>query len=785
MHFFKVFLLGLLIPVFTSTVISQNAIHIQIITENADNQNTLNQFGQMVQDEILTLLQSRYDVSFQVTYGNYQPDFIQEKLDETFQDDSTDIVIAIGSLVSGLMLHRDSYPKPTIAGIIIDTALQNAPITPEGTSGINNFTYIQTPFNIKRDIQALNRIQPFKKLGVVGAEFIQSFQPFVENLFSNITAQFDASYQFITLAEIDDYANPNLPPDVDAFYFLPMFDYLSNEEQKQLLNSINQLGLPSAALIGEEMVENGVLISYESTSNIQRIPRRIAINVSKIAEGINPSELPVGMPIYNENLLINMAAARKSGVYPDWGMMSEALLVNYNQVETDRVLSLKGAIAEALQQNLSIKAAEKTPLIGQTNVDLSKAQFLPQVDASTSLALIDKSSTESSFGARGRLTWVASTSLSQLLYSEPAMANVTIQKLLQKSNEYELQEAQLNTIQEVAIAYLNVLQAESFVRIQHENVRVTQENYDISKAKEAVGYSGASDLNRWQSELALKNIDLNDAQAQYRQAKFQVNQLLNRPINEAFKTENITLGEQSLLATDIRITAVIDNYGELEAFADFLVLEGMKNWPELKQFDYGIAAQERLKLSQQRAFYLPSVAMSGQLDYIIDRVKAIEVPGVPAPGNDPTWNLGIGLQYPIFQGGQRKFDLEQTRLNVLQLQDQRTNTKNLLELQIRSALETAGASFSRVELSKEAAEAARKNFDIVQDSYSQGLVNITTLIDAQNAAIQTELSAVNAIYTFIADFINVERAVGAYYFLATDEERDAFFQRLVDYLSNH
>lgn len=770
---------------FTFTANCQDSIRIQIISENTKNQEETVQFEEQVKDEILALLQSTHEVNFQTAYGAFQPGVIAEKIDAAFQDDQIDLIIAIGSLVSGLMLHRDDYPKPAIASIIIDTALQKAPLTLAGTSGVDNFTYIQTPFNIKRDIRALHRIRSFKKLGIIGAEFLQEFQPFIEVIFSNITTDLSADFEFIPLRELGNYNNPNLSADIDAIYFLPMFDQISDTEMKQLLQSINEMGIPSAGLFGESMVEDGVLIGYEAESNLQRIPRRVAINVSKIVAGTNASELPVGMPIYNENLLINMASARKSGVYPDWDMMSEALLINYNQVETDRVLSLKGAIAEALQQNLTIKAAEKNPLIGQTNVDLAKAQFLPQMDASTSLALIDKQSTENSFGTRGRLTWVASGSLSQLLYSEPAMANVTIQKLLQKSNEFELLEAQLNTVQDVAIAYLNVLQAESFVRIQHENVIMTKENYDISKAKEAVGYSGATDLNRWETELALKNIDLNDAQAQYRQSKFQINQLLNRPVDEAFKTQSITLGGQSLLATDNRITEVIDNYGNLETFSDFLVLEGMKNWPELKQIDFGIAAQERLKLSQKRAFYLPSVAVSGQIDYIIDRVKTIEIPGASPPGNDPTWNLGVGLQYPLFQGGQRKFDLEQTRLNVLQLQDQRANTRNLLELQIRSALETAGASFSRVELSENAANAARKNFEIVQDSYAQGLVNITALIDAQNSTLQTELSAVNAVYTFIADFINVERAIGYYYFLATDVERDAFFQRLVNYMANH
>ena len=104
-----------------------------------------------------------------------------------------------------------------------------------------------------------------------------------------------------------------------------------------------------------------------------------------------------------------------------------------------------------------------------------------------------------------------------------------------------LRQVQLDVVLETTTAFLGILQARSFVRIQNENVNVTKNNYDIAKAKESVGYSGASDLNRWASELALKNVDLTDAYAQLRQAQFNLNLLLNRPIKEVFRTEEVTL----------------------------------------------------------------------------------------------------------------------------------------------------------------------------------------------------------------------------------------------------
>jgi hypothetical protein len=57
------------------------------------------------------------------------------------------------------------------------------------------------------------------------------------------------------------------------------------------------------------------------------------------------------------------------------------------------------------------------------------------------------------------------------------------------------------------------------------------------------------------------------------------------------------------------------------------------------------------------------------------------------------------------------------------------------------------------------------------------------LIDAQNVSVQTELNAVNATYQFINDFLSLERAGGFYYVLATQGEKDAFFDRLAAFIS--
>ena len=187
--------------------------------------------------------------------------------------------------------------------------------------------------------------------------------------------------------------------------------------------------------------------------------------------------------------------------------------------------------------------------------------------------------------------------------------------------------------------------------------------------------------------------------------------------------------------------------------------------------------------SQNRAFYLPTFGFSGAWDHTLKRWDATPPgPGASLPELKPTWNLGLGVQYTILQGGQKRINQQVTTLNILQIKDQQADVRNQLELRVRAALQQAAAAYFSVTQYQEASQASNENFKIVQDSYAQGLVSVTNLVDAQNAKVQTELGLVNATYQFILDFMEVERAIGFYYHLSTTGEQAAFFDRLTAYM---
>lgn len=772
LHFFFLLCVG--------PILAQNTtVSIGLIGDRVPDNDLAINYENNLKEEILLLLQHRYTVEFKTYYLSSGNDDLIKVFDAAYAEN--EVVVTTGTVTTNGAIALKNYPRPTVGSIVLDTKLQGLDKTSEGTSGIPNFTYMESPFDMKRDLKLLYEIYPFTHLEVMTEQASIGDESFFKQLFENYLDGKNVSVDVIFYNEDINEHVKEMASEKVAVYALPYFGRDSSR-LKNFFEVINKNKVPSSALFGEQYIAAGALSGHETADNLQKIPRRIALTVMKILEGQAPADLSVEIQTFSDNLLINMETARQIGIYPNFDLMSEATLINLEKIQTDNQLTLHSAITQALQSNLGIRIEQADVKIAETEIDLAKADLLPQATLSSAFSVTDELTTLSRQGAQGRANWLLSGEVSQTVFAEPVLANIMIQKLLQESEQKALLQTQLDVVIDVAGAYMNILFAKSNLNIQQQNVERNKENFDIAKAKEAIGYTGASDINRWEAELANANIDLNNAFASLRQAKFQLNQLLNRPINEPVEIEDASLGASALLIADSRME-VIDNYGTLEKFSDFLVQYAMERLPELAQIDLGLRAQERLQLSRERAMYLPTVGLSGSANRVLGRIDIPE--SLPPIDKSTTWDISLGVSYPIFQGNSRKKLIEQSKLNVIQLQDNRRNVKNQLELLIRANIETVGASYSRMGLAQKAADASRKNYEIVQDAYSAGQSNITTLIDAQNNAQATELNADNAIFTFILDFLTLERSIGYFNFLAQPVERDAFFQDMQTYMNQN
>ncbi len=146
-----------------------------------------------------------------------------------------------------------------------------------------------------------------------------------------------------------------------------------------------------------------------------------------------------------------------------------------------------------------------------------------------------------------------------------------------------------------------------------------------------------------------------------------------------------------------------------------------------------------------------------------------------------TWNLQLGLSFPLFSGGGKDASQTQAFETLRRLQVEQEATVGRIEERIRVTNIEAGASSATIRLSREAANAAKRNLELVRDQYSRGSVEIIKLLDSQNAALTANLNAANAVYEFLIDIINIYRAAGSFTFFDSPDELESWHQRLEAY----
>ena len=737
-----------------------------------------------LRNELTTLLGSKYNIQIpgdKILDAGWSAANAVAHYDRLVQEPDVDIIIGIGILTSTAIAKKKGYVKPVIALGIFQPELQGLPPATENKSGIHNLTYILLNRSVERDLDIFYEIFPYQKVGIVFYGEVLKLISSDPNLFREVMEKNKTSFKLLPMADNIEGVFATASQDIDALY-LGYAGPFAGEEETKLIDEINARGIPSFAS-SVASVKRGVLAAIAPEENFPKIIRRISLNVEAVLNGEDPANLPVNMS-FEENLMLNMQTANKIGFSPKFTVLAKAELINEFALEGARVVNLPDVMHEAINANLDLKIEEGTVNSAQKDVSLARTNFFPTLRLGAAGVQIDKDRAESSFGQQPERTVTGTVAVEQLVFSEQAIGNVSIQKHLLRASEHSYEQLQLDVILEAAIAYFNILRAKTGRKIQKDNVDLTRRNLEISKQREAVGYSGRSDVYRWESRLATANTDLLAAKNDVELAKIQLNQLLNRPIDEAFIAQETTLSDSLYLSYLGSVKAYLDTPKSLNIYTDFLVEEAIRNSPEVKQVVANTGALERSRRSFKLERFVPTIGLGFESQHIFSRNGA----GSDVAGVDPIdnpWNVSLNASLPLFQGGATSLIIQQTSIEVTQLKDQRARLVQNLELNLRAAMLELIVKRVNLESSKKSTEFADKSLALVQDEYAQGRVSVVDLVDAQNVALRANLSALDSEYDFFISVLTTERAVGKFSLLNTSEEQQDFLNRFEVYFNEH
>lgn len=736
-------------------------------------------------DEILALTIGEFDVRFpedKQLNGGWTAAGARTALERLFADPEVDLVVALGVIASVEACRMEHFLKPTFAPWVLDPQLHDLPIQSDGTSGVHNLSYVVPTARFDRHLDNFRELSPFTRLAmVVDQAFIEAFP----GIFHRGTGLAEA--RGITITPVLGGTDPQtvldtLPADTEAVIFAPLMR-MTWSDFEVVCHGLIERRLPSYSILGRSEVRRGILATSTPKADWKRLARRLALNIQKTLLGEDPAGFSTRFEEL-EQLTLNASTMAALELSPRWSVLSQAEFVGEDDLAPGRRLSIAGTVREAVEANLDLAAARRKTAAGEAEVREARAGLLPQLDLSANGTRIDEDRAAAGLGAQPERTVSTGATLSQVIWSDAAWSGLEIQKQLQMSRLHELESVRLDTVLDASTAFINVLSAKTTERIQRENLRRSRENLKIARSRREVGTAGPAEVYRWESAIATGRSDVLTAQYQRQQAEASLNQLLHRPVDEVFSTEELHFDDPQFLSSDPKLHFYISNPRATRVFGDFLVSEGLAESLELRHFDNVIAARKRSLGLARRAYWSPTLALQGSLtEMLVKGGAGSEGGGLPGiePADDTNWSVALNLSLPLFQGGARAADVHRAKQELARLQLQRDAATERIELGIRTAFFATSASSPGIELSRAAARAAGKNLELVTDAYARGAVSIVDLIDAQNSALVAGQAASNAEYNFLIDLMQLERVLSRFDFFTSAEDRDQWFSRLETY----
>ena len=705
---------------------------------------------------------------------------IENNIHRFLNDQSMDVVVTLGILSHEVVSRIPDLAKPVISVNILDNAWGLATGENEISDTLSRHVRVSLPGSLKGDMIDFHRIFGFNHLSVIIPSGLSSHIAGLEAYLQEGSNDFAIS--FVGVVENGSLIN-GLPSGTDAALVLPLGSQ-GDAGYKKLFSDLNQEGIPSLAMAGTAALELGATMTYNQPGTFRQLSRLMAIRIlrSTLDSGTeyNPYEFKD-----QRNPVVNMESLRMSRRFPEWKMLENAVLLNPSKIPGDE-MTLHQAIAIALENNLGNKISDQDLMMANQDVRIARSNLLPQVELAGNAIQLSENLVESSMGQRGEFTVTGSLALKQVIYSESAWANVALKKLVAETTRQSGRQETLDLVLEVSGAYISLLFARNNVEIRNENIRATMKNLELARARAEIGEGSVSDVNRWFSELNVGKMELNDADAGYHSAMFRLNELLNKPVGDLVSlpdSADITdavIHHQSVLETFFSRDPISDQY------ADFLVHEMLAYAPELQQLSLAGEMIDRQKSMQIRKMYLPEVALIGNADQAFVREGVIRNPQlpVPPPPDDITWNLGLRVRIPLFEGGRKREEIQKAAIGLEKIDLQRNDLLNKMEAGIRSNVQFLKASYRELELSEAAAKAASENFQAVQEAYVQGLANAVQVADAQSVMFRTRTMAMGSKYQYLLDYIKTERLQGRFLFLEDELEKSLYVSRLLNSLKS-
>ncbi|MFZ0859470.1 MAG: TolC family protein [Candidatus Sulfotelmatobacter sp.] len=307
-------------------------------------------------------------------------------------------------------------------------------------------------------------------------------------------------------------------------------------------------------------------------------------------------------------------------------------------------------------------------------------------------------------------------------------------KEMNTASTHQLERTDQEILFRVVQSYYGVLLAAKQLEVSDQAEKTAKSIMDRGQARFDSGLVVESDLLTAKVRLASREQELIRAKNNLELARAQLNTAMGVPADALYQPAD-PLAERGLAAPSL---------ADVEQKA-------LTSRPDLKRIESEQSAQQ-LNVAIAKSSFGPRLnAFAGW---------EMDNPTLLAGGGGNNWLGGIELQLDLFEGGAKRAALSREHAIAEKMAALKQAASDAVRLEVRQAYFDLDSNRQQVGVARSSIAQAQESLRINQDRYEGGLITITDLLGAEEAARRSQTDYWQAVYQFHISSANLELASG-------------------------
>lgn len=395
----------------------------------------------------------------------------------------------------------------------------------------------------------------------------------------------------------------------------------------------------------------------------------------------------------------------------------------------ERIMTLNELFSLADTQSKTIKIFEEAVSGASKDISVAKNAYLPNIDFSASASyngnawVADRNFSNGQSYSSPHFGNNFAIETSQVIFAGGSIYNnVKALKIQKKIAEWDLTAHRQEVYFLLTGYYLDLYKYRNLLTVYDKNIEQTRQVIRDMHAREAAGVALNNDITRYE--------------VQYQNLQYKRTELLS--LIDIYNNKLVTM---------------LDLPSHTEIHPDTTLLCKQMPKPQEKEVqdmafrNSPLLNRNRLTLDMLnkkekviKAGYMPQISiiagdnLKGPITY--------EIPTIDS--NINTWYVGIGLKYNIGNLYKTPKNLSRIRSSIEQSHVELTSSEENVTLDVQAAYIHYLNSFELLKTQEKSLQLASENYEVTSNRYSNDLVLVTDLVDADNLRLSAEVQYVNA-----------------------------------------